>query len=250
MIHITHDIDWLSPAHPYSIVKALTHGDKWIKFRQISDRDIFIREIERLLAFDETNGVKAIWLVGAPSSGTFSRFGLRYHIRHKNYHTCLSLLKKAGVETGLHSINTESFSGQIQNLSAQMQKPVKYHRSHYLKFSITELTEQLRTHKVLADYSLGHARQVGIPELASRQDHTPRFIPTVLFDNIFFFEKPETVFNQFLQAIQEAKKRQLDISILFHPENFVIRPELYRYYSEIIHICKNEDQLFDPTLHS
>ncbi len=246
MIYFTHDIDWLSPSHPYSIIKAVTHADKWIGLKQISNKNLFLREIEVLLSTDIKHQINPVWLIGAPKSGSFTRYGLRYHIGDTNYMKCLSLLLEAGVETGLHSINSGSFTEQVTTLSSLLQKPVRYHRSHFLKFSTNELTENLIKHQVKVDFSFGHARSITLPELPVSADQGIRFIPTVLFDNIFFFEQPADIFSMLKKVLAQSAKLKQDISILFHPENFVLKPALHQHYAEVIRICKNEGDIFNP----
>ena len=69
-------------------------------------------------------------------------------------------------------------------------------------------------------------------------------IPTILSDNAFFFHSKKLVIDQFKTEIKKAKRYGASVAILFHPENFVIKPQLWEYYDEVINICKNEGALF------
>lgn len=234
MIFITHDIDWISPLHPFSIAKSFTHGDKWLKLNKVFQHDIFIKHIDKLIRFNEQHHVYAIWLTGAPQRHSFQKFGLRYTADCPTYSKVINKLKEADCEIGLHSVNTELFSHQFNALSNLTQRPVKYHRSHFLKYDEKLLYTNLHQHGIKTDFSLGNARKIEIPTNIPHITYGANCVPTVLFDNAFFFNEPATVFTRFKQVLVEAQAAGMDIAILFHPENFAVKPELWDYYEEVI----------------
>lgn len=238
MIYITHDIDWLNPLHPYSVIKTFTHGKKWIKTSQLFNQNIFIEGIERLLQFNQDHHAQSIWLIGATNTHTFQRKGLRYHFDDLKVHQTLSLLKESKVEIGLHSVSSESIVEQCNKLTNALGKHIHYHRSHYLNFNPKILYPQLQQAGITTDFSTGASRDILLPQQANNMEGVT-LTPTILFDNIFFFQTPEKVFEQLKQTLHAAQLQQRDVAILFHPENFIINPALWEYYEEILQLLKS-----------
>ncbi|MES2691520.1 MAG: hypothetical protein V4658_14015 [Bacteroidota bacterium] len=238
MLFITHDIDWISPLHPYSLAKVFTHGKKWIGLSKVIQPDIFIRHIEKLVSFNQSHQVNAIWLSGAPQKHSFQKFGLRYTADCPSYKTALNMLLEAGCEIGLHSVNTESFARQTIALSELTRQPIHYHRSHYLKFDENSLFKNLQQQHIKTDFSLGNARKIDLPSQMPVITYGINCVPTLLFDNAFFFNDPKDVLHQFKQKINEANMLKQDVAILFHPENFAVNPALWDYYEEVISIVE------------
>ncbi len=238
MIHITHDIDWLTPIHPLAWIKTLTHGNKWLRFSQLRNRSIFLEGIQQLLNINENHQTNSTWLIGASSQHTFHRKGLRYKANDTEHQQTLALLKDVGVNVGLHSVSSEPIKNQAERLSNLLAKPIHHHRSHFLQFNPNTLYTELQQAGIHTDYSLGVAREVHLsnPITPIQGVHS---IPTVLFDNSFFFHPPEMVFEQFKQVLKTAQQRQQDVAILFHPENFLIQPALWEYYQEVLHLIKS-----------
>ena len=243
MLFITHDIDWISPLHPYSVAKAFTHGNKWIGLSKIIQPDIFIRHIEKLLSFNQSHYVNPVWLSGAPQKHSFQKFGLRYTADCPSYKKAINLLLEAGSEIGLHSVNTESLARQATALCELTMQPIHYHRSHYLKFDENSLFKNLHQQNIRTDFSLGNARRVDMPSQMPVITYGVNCVPTLLFDNAFFFNDPREVLQQFKQKIKEAAVQKQDVALLFHPENFAVNPALWDYYEEVISIVKEVNSL-------
>lgn len=237
MIYITHDIDWLNPLHPYSVIKTFTHGKKWIKTSQLLNQNIFIEGIERLLQFNHYHQTKSIWLIGATNTHTFQRKGLRYHFDDLKVHQTLSLLKESKVEIGLHSVSSEPIVEQCNRLTNVSGKHINYHRSHYLNFNPKTLYPQLQQAGITNDFSTGASRDILLPQQTKNIEGVT-LTPTILFDNIFFFQTPEKVFEQFKQTLLEAQAQQRDVAVLFHPENFMINPALWECYEEVLRMVR------------
>lgn len=244
LIYITHDIDWLNPWHPYSVVKTFTHGKKWIAPKQLFNPNLFLKGIERLLQFNRKQQTNAIWLIGATNQHTFNRKGLRYKSTSLEYQTALSILIESAVEIGLHSVSSEPIITQCNHLSSSLNKPIRFHRSHYLNYTPEKLYPELVEAGIQVDFSLGQARSIAIPKRSPYPNLEQP--PTVLFDNSFFFHPPETVLSTFKQVVITAKEQNTDVAILFHPENFCIFPELWNYYYEVLKIIQTEYEIVNP----
>jgi len=245
LLYLTHDIDWLSPFHPYAWIKCLTHGRKWIKPLQLMHPKIFLDSIESVCKQNAQENINPVWLIGAASGHALSRYGLRYTIHSTNYPLLIQLLKKWNCTIGLHSITNENLNTQAIQLRSITGQNISYHRSHFLK-QYTGLENDLAHAHIEIDFSFGKARQVHLTN--SHSNAEVKFVPTLLFDNAFFFNKSEEVFSTFATELRKAIDTNKDIAICFHPENFLILPALSEYYQEIIRISKNEGAVFhNPT---
>jgi hypothetical protein len=176
-------------------------------------------------------------MIGASQQSTLNRYGLRYTIHHPYYKKVINLLKQQHCKIGLHSVSNESFTKQCKRFESMNETAVKYHRSHYLKFNWPQLLHDLESNHVEVDFSLGKARTVELMKL--EQQTTIKVVPTVLFDNAFFFNKPQHVMDNFKRVIDETSAAEQDVAVLFHPENFVINPQLWDYYNETVMLVKN-----------
>jgi hypothetical protein len=239
LIYITHDIDWVSPLHPYSVVKAFTHGKKWLGLHKIVQPNIFVNHIEKLIRFNNDHDIYPVWLTGAPLKHSYQKFGLRYTADCSVYKKIIHILNESDAEIGLHSVNSESLPSQVNALIALTGKPLNYHRSHYLKYDENTLFRSLQYQGIKTDFSLGNARKVGMPAQVPFVTYGVNCVPTVLFDNAFFFYPAEDVFRQFRQSLTEASQAGKDMAVLFHPENFAVNPALWEYYKETLAIVKS-----------
>jgi hypothetical protein len=237
LIYITHDIDWLNPLHPYSVIKTFTHGKKWIQPSLLFNPKLFLQGVERLLLFNQNQHTNSIWLIGANNQHTFYRKGLRYHSTDSAYVSAISLLKTAEVEIGLHSVSSAPIVEQCNRLSNILDKQIKYHRSHYLNFNPDTLYQELQHAGIKIDFSKGTSRAITLPQQIQNTTNVSA-VPTILFDNVFFFQSPDEVFNQLKKTLLEAQKQQRDVAILFHPENFIINPKLWEYYEEVLNLVR------------
>lgn len=207
-------------------------------------RDIYLRQIERLIAFEKQAGVTSIFLLGS-SQRSFGLHDLRYRAGSSAYRELLVLLKDH--ETGLHSTGSTPIEDQLRWLGQFTGKPVRFHRSHFFKFDRAALYPVLEAHGITTDFSEGEARRVNFT-LRDSGEHHINVVPTVISDNAFFYHDPREVFKAFRKNLNNAASLQTDIAVLWHPENMLIEPKLLEYYHEIILICKSHNYHFIPTL--
>lgn len=153
------------------------------------------------------------------------------------------MLLEAGCEIGLHSVNTESFARQANALCELTKKPIHYHRSHYLKFDENTLFKNLQQQNIKTDFSLGNARKVDLPAQMPVITYGINCVPTLLFDNAFFFNEPKQVLHLFRQKLKDSATQKQDVAVLFHPENFAVNPALWDYYEEVISIVEEVNRL-------
>lgn len=245
MIYLTHDIDWLYPYHPYSILKCITHGKKWITPSQVLKPNLFLQHIIKLHEYNSSDGLDNIWLIGADNRNSYKRFGLRYTTQNVKYRECIEYLVTHQSRIGLHSTTYPDLTTQISQLQNITNQPVLYHRSHFLRQQNQAMLDTLNQSGVKIDFSLGASRSITLPIETPTQPI--KQIPTILFDNIFFFKQPEQVFDSFKTTLQLAQQNKRPVAILFHPENFAINGALWEYYTEIIHICRMSGAQLNPS---
>ncbi len=251
MLYLTHDIDWLNPWHPYSVVKFFTRGKNWLSAKDILNPNVFLQSIKRLIEFNEANGLSNnIWLIGGNKTGQFKRYGLRYDISTKQYKKMLAMFREHNLEIGLHSTTYENLSAQAETLGQITQKKILFHRSHFL---FTNQLKFLKQTNIKVDFTFGKAREVFLQEIPPTFHLSDtRYVPTILLDNIFFdnpyfAQHPEKIFSDFTQTLKTALSKQQPVAILFHPENMVVFPALWEYYAEIIRICKAQNVVLNPS---
>ena len=270
-VYLTHDIDWIYPHHIYSIFKTLLFRKDWIDFPQFFQPNIFIKNIEKLIAFEESRNVKSVFLLGANNSAfSFGRYNIRYTTHNPFYIKLIELLKQNKIEIGLHSqrsfksnlrlldyARSDKFDMKKQTVTLRKisGEKVKFHRSHFYNFDPLKLWNELDRNNIEIDFSIGNAREVGFKSCIPRHYQAIDFVnskvlntivvPTILSDNAFFYQEYDSVFQQFKNTLRTAKQYGASVAILFHPENMVVKPELWKYYEEIIHICKAEGAVFN-----
>ncbi len=254
-VFLTHDVDWIYPSHIFSIIKMLSLRKDWISFLQLFQSNIFLKNIEKLIAVEKGQNVKSFFMLGSnDSKKCMGRYDIRYTLHHPSFKKLISLLTTNRIEIGLHSQNNFSYRDQVRNLERLYGCKVIFHRSHFNNFDPSVLWNILNRNGVDMDFSVGNAREVGFKMGIPRHYQAIDFrkekilnttvVPTILSDNAFFYQDRDIVFEQFKESLKTAKQFGASVAILFHPENMVIKPELWEYYEEIIHICKTEGALF------
>ncbi len=256
-VFFTHDIDWIYPFHFYSIVKTISLRNDWIGFSKLFEGEIYLKNMERLIAFEKEQNIKSIFMLGANSSShSLRRFDIRYTINNHFFKKLIAILQKHQSDIGLHSQSSFNIGRQLDILQKIVGKKIAYHRSHFLQFNPLTLWNELDENNVDVDFSIADAREVGFKNGIPRNYKSINFsaqkvlninvVPTIISDNAFFFQKSEIVLSKFKETLKKAKQYGGSVAILFHPENMLIKPELWGYYKEIIHICKQEGVFIKP----
>jgi len=237
MLLFTHDIDWLNPMHPASIGKKML-GKQWLSWKQILQKDAFLRNLEMVISEEAKLGINALNLIGIQSiKNTLSRIGIRYAYNSSFISECFSICKQFTQPCGLHINQLEPISFQVEQFVQLYGNTPLYFRSHYfIKLSQNQL-EELWNAGVRYDLSAGKSTHVGI--IPSFSNHPMENIPTVVSDNNFFrMQDDKQVIRLFEDCLASLKQSPQVVAILFHPENLLIYPELKQRYLEIIDIVK------------
>ncbi|MES2780142.1 MAG: hypothetical protein V4651_09635 [Bacteroidota bacterium] len=264
-IYITHDIDWLNPLHPYSIVnyiRSVFSSHRWLHVQQFFQKDIFLRTIENILTIERGAGVNAIYHIGATNGKSFQRYGIRYNQSDKLYSALIYLLKSYNQHIGLHSSYDADEQHLIQVEKILLEKAttqtVNAHRSHFLHSHTQSLYPQLAQAGIRYEFGNGMAREIGLAgnipgkykpyDSISKKILDVTIVPLILMDNVFFVRPYHEVIRSFKETLHQVKEYNGSACILFHPENMILKPQLWNYFEEIIHICKQEGANINPSL--
>jgi hypothetical protein len=255
-IHITHDIDWINPLHPYSMlnyVRSLVSKHPWFTPKQLFNKQVLIENIAQLLQLEKELAVRSLFCIGANANSTFNRYAIRYKTSTLIYKPLLKLIKENNQSIGLHSgyqsVERKNIMVEKNSLEHFTNKPVLAHRSHYLQHNEL-LYEQLDAAEITYDLGNGRIREVGlingfpgkIKPINTKTGgvYNCTTIPLFLTDNVFFVKPYYEVLKEFKRTLQQLKNYRGSGCILFHPENMLLKPQLWNYFEEIIHICKQE----------
>lgn len=264
-VHITHDIDWLSPYHPYSIIKycrSLFMEPKWLSLKQLGNPEVFLQAIRDLISLEQEHTIRGLFCIGATKGWQLHPHDIRYSTNQQIFQQLVDVLLSSQCTIGLHSSFNADRHSLIQqerkNLNSFLKKPVTAHRSHYLQFQPNHLYPQLEKAGIQYDFGYGMAREIGFrngfpgkykpidPATGNVVDVT--VIPLILLDNVFFVKPYHEVMKTFRKTLEQLKQYRGSACILFHPENMILKPQLWNYFEEIIHICKEEGAKLNPPL--
>jgi hypothetical protein len=262
-IHLTHDIDWLYPGHPYSVLKylrSLVSSSPWYDLRVMTKHDALLKNIERMMMLEADLQVSSIFFMGAGEGGTTGRYDIRYTVHNGLFKELVSLLRQYHHPAGLHSSYNADEQNRIAHekhtLEHYISMAVDHHRSHFLHYDPDTLYTQLDKAGFRYDLGLGKAR---VPGLAGNfpgstrpvnkhtgEVHRVTLVPLILMDNAFFHMSYHDVIKTFNHTLDQLERSGGSACILFHPENMLLKPELWDHYTNIIHLCKQHGALISP----
>jgi hypothetical protein len=249
-VYFTHDIDWLNPMHPYSLIKKIMPFKKWLSVSQILQSDIYIRNVEKLLLMESDHHINSVFMLGASNKkSSLNRFDIRYTINEPLFLELIELLKQNHVLCGLHSQKDIDIVDQVDSLGRVCGNKISYHRRHYSMFDMLTMWNELENCGVEYDFSLARSHYTGFVSGIKRHFQAIDFrlqivrdihvVPTILYDNAFLLYSKELVLDRFKRAVDDANKFGSQFAILFHPENMLLHPVLWEYYEEVITYCKS-----------
>jgi hypothetical protein len=263
-IHISHDIDWINPLHPYSMlnyVRSLVSNHPWFTPKQLFNKQVLLDNIAQLLQLEKEQAVSSLFCIGAHKNSTLNRYAIRYKTSTSLYKPLLKLIQEnnqsIGLHSGYHSVERKNIIVEKNSLEHFTQQPIIAHRSHYLQHNEL-MYEQLDAAKIAYDLGNGNIREVGLINGfpgKTKPIHTKTgivfnctTIPLILTDNVFFVKPYHEVIQEFTHTLQQLKNYGGSGCILFHPENMLLKPQLWNYFEEIIHICKQEGAILNQRL--
>ncbi len=264
-VYTTHDVDWINPHHPYSIanyIRAAFTPHRWLTAAQLWRKDSLLRNMEQLLRLENELGVSATYCLGATTGWQLGRYDIRYATNSSLYAEMISLIAEHNQSIGLHSSvkagKQNSIGAELASLQKHTSQTIVAHRSHYLQGDAQTLYTRLELAGVKYELGNGAARTVGLTNgfpgkykpvnQATNNKIDITIVPLILMDNVFFVKPYHEVMAEFKQTLNTVKQYNGSVCILFHPENMLLKPQLYNYFEEIIHICKQQGAILNTPL--
>lgn len=253
---ISHDVDRTTAFEPTAVMNALLKILGKRKLPCLGLRTSFTpsslaRNVERVLDYEVSNGVGAIYFMLAGPYG-IHRYSSRTDINWLVSRQIVQLVKNAGMKIGLHG----SFSARELNSYSQEKKkiedvlglPIETHRNHYLRFDTEKLPSQLDNAGIKYDFSVGFTSRMGFRggyahacRAYNSIDNKPSgviSIPLLFMDSIMLGKDPSNIYSELRSSLEDVKRVNGCVSILFHPEMFLVDFRFFNLFKNVIELCK------------
>ena len=255
---ISHDVDRITGAELTAVAKGVlraiglrSDGLPTLPFSPKAYRD----NLRRLLDFERAQGVKACYFLLAGPYGLW-RYSSRYDVRWSQARKFIGEIREAGMTIGLHGSyyarDAGSYLAEKDRLEQAVGAPVLCHRNHYLRFDSLRVCSQLEAAGIRYEFSAGFGERMGFRagtartyrlfDLMHGRPANLVSVPLVYMDTpvcgIASWAERDSIFNELRALLLEAKKVQGCVSLLFHPELLLARPDLWAFFEEIIHLSK------------
>ena len=252
----SHDIDWVSSRVPVSIVKSLisifeTKGKPtWFSFSNALKNDFLFSNYSEILLLEKEYGVGTynFLLSGSYGNGRYSnRYAIDWDITKK----FMELILTSGNEIGLHGSYYASDRDSYKEEAYKIEKfggvKVDSHRNHYLRFSSRELPNQLEKADIKFDFSVGYSSKIGFRagsadiyslfDFISDKTSNILEIPLIYMDRAYHINDQTNVLFNLRSILEDVKKYNGCVSILFHPSTFAVNRDWFKFYEEVIKMC-------------
>lgn len=206
---------------------------QWLTWKQLSNRDVFLNQLEQLVKQNRQATLTPIYHIGVPHA-TYGRNDLRYRAFSPIWNEAISILKQESV--GLHSHSHLPITQQLGALQNAIGTPITFHRSHYLQHNRNQLNLELYHTSISHDFTTGDVRSLS--NLEAEHQGAVQYVPTVLFDNIFFIEPAHLILERFRKLIETIAEQHRPVAIAFHPENQLLMPALQDHYHKVLQIIR------------
>jgi hypothetical protein len=126
-------------------------------------------------------------------------------------------------------------------------RSVVHHRNHYLRFDSTRICSQLEAAGIQYDFSVGFSQRLGFRAgcahayrgfdvLQSRPSGLV-FVPLLFMDGLLFLGDRAEVLRRLRSALEAAKQVSGCVSLLFHPELFLVEGGFSDFFEEVLSLC-------------
>jgi hypothetical protein len=258
-VFITHDVDRTTAVEPSSLLHTLMHTcrlrrDPWLPLRVTLSPGALVANIDRILQCEVANGIRAYYFMLAGPYG-LGRYSSRTSIRWPFAKQFVKLVQDAGMTVGLHGSyrarDCGSYGREKERVEQVTGRPVTAHRNHYLRFDPRQLARQMESAGITHEFSLGFATRMGFR--AGTATAHPLFdsvgcrtsavwsVPLLSMDNVLFQLGRERAMLELRGLLQEAKRAGGCVSLLFHPELFIMYEWAMDMFLEIIGVCRELD---------
>jgi|GEM_PF-3185565 len=253
---VTHDVDRTTGFEPTSILRSLLQAwrlrkDPWLSLGLSLSPGALLDNIRRLLEFESAQGVGATYFMMSGPCG-LRRHSSRSDIRWSVSRKIAEEVRQAGMTVGLHGSyyarERNSYPDERARLEEAIRAPVTCHRNHYLRFGTTEVWSQLEAAGIRYDFSVGYASRMGFRagtarpyptfDLAHRRPSRVIAVPLLYMDAAHEDSNHAESFARFRVALEQVKAVQGCVSVLFHPELFLVDKGLWPMFQEMIALCR------------
>lgn len=243
----THDIDWVNGNEIYSIYKSLRRSNKWISFKQAIDGKVFFDEYVKITELEKKYNIST-WNFMLAGPHRFGRYSSRYDSFDKNAQRFIQFILDSDNNLGLHgsykAYENNNYRSEKERLSKASGINIIAHRNHYLRFSNYSLWDQLEQANIHYDFSVGYPSKMGFRagicnlykpfNSIKRSESTVNEIPLIYMDRDKHIENVESTTINLKKILEEVKKYNGCVSLLFHPESFVIDKRWFKFYENVI----------------
>ncbi len=252
---ITHDVDRTTGFEPTAILNALLKStgvrrSSCLGLSVALSSGALARNIERLLNYERAHGVGAIYFMMAGPYG-WGRYATRTDIQWNVSRQIARLVQQAGMTVGLHggfhAQEHSSYAVEKERIEQVLGTPIKTHRNHYLRFDTQKLPSQLEAAGIEYDFSVGFNSRIGFRgghagacrtfDLALNRPTGVISIPLLFMDTMLLGRDPAQVLPELRKALEEVRQVNGCVSLLFHPELFLMDARLFDLFESVLQLC-------------
>jgi hypothetical protein len=252
---LTHDIDRSNYFEPTSLVKSVLHQfglyPHWIPLATAISPKKWLQNCQRLLELEREYGVGAYYFILSGPYG-MRRQSSRCDSHWRSSRRMLNLITQAGMTVGLHGSyyarEEDTYLAEKERLEQVLAAPVTTHRNHYLRFDPLRMWSQLEEAGIQYDFSVGFNFHIGFRAGCARayrgfdfsrgQPSSVISIPMLFMDAILFDGDRQDILRRLRLALEEAKRVDGCVSLLFHPDMFMIDPQFFQILDELLATCR------------
>jgi hypothetical protein len=252
---VTHDVDRTNFLEPISLLKSILHRfgryPNWIPLSTAVSPKKWLQNAERLLEIERKHGVGAYYFAISGPYG-IRRWSSRCDSHWQSSRRLLRLITQAGMTVGLHGSfyarEEDTYRIEKERLEQVVGMPVTTHRNHYLRFGPLRIWNQLEAAGIRHDFSVGFNYRLGFRAgcakayrgfdfRRARESHVFS-IPLLFMDAILFEGDRQEILCRLRLALEDAKRVGGCVSVLFHPEMFMIDPQFFRLFEDLLLTCR------------
>ena len=253
---VSHDVDRTTGFEPTALLNALLklcgiRSSPCLGLRTVLSPLALLRNVERLLDYEASHGVGAIYFMLAGPYG-IDRYSSRTDINWSVARKIIQLVNNSGMRVGLHG----SYSAREHNSYAEEKKriedvlgsSVNTHRNHYLRFDSEKLPSQLDNAKITYDFSVGFTNRIGFRggyagacrtfNFAANQSASVISIPLLFMDSMMLGRDPMLIIPELRRSLEAVQRVNGCVSVLFHPESFLVDDRFFLLFKSVIQLCQ------------
>jgi hypothetical protein len=247
---ITHDIDWVTGFEFISAIKAFKNyfgRGKWLSFTEVLNADVFIDNYKSMIEVEKKYNVSTWNFVLADTYG-LKRYSTRYGTNWKSFHKILECICDSNNNIGLHgsyyACQKNSYKAEADLLRKVSGKEIIAHRNHYLRFHPSKIWDQLEGSGIKYDFSVGYSDIMGF-RAGTAMPYYPynkinssascvKEVPLIFMEREKYLLDIEKSLESLKELLENVKKYDGCVSILFHPESFVVNKQWIEFYERVL----------------